>query len=213
VICLGKLGFENAYALAMSPKRAEELLGSGRTRWTVSRLAERARRLPISVSGDLQFFRRLEWRQLRDRYELRFGERKEADPTLMYGAVRDGEVDVIVAYTSDGRLEKYGLVLLKDNLGVLPSYDAILLVSAKAAAKPGLIEALKPLVQGGGAIDNATMQEANRQVDVEGKSPRRVALELLEAIAAREKESGGSVTDTVEGNPLDSDPTERCIKN
>jgi osmoprotectant transport system permease protein len=172
----------------------------------VSRLAEQARRLPISVSGDLQFFRRLEWRQLRDRYELRFREKKEADPTLMYGAVRDGEVDVIVAYTSDGRVEKYGLVLLKDNLGVLPSYDAILLVSAKAAAKPGLIEALKPLVQDGGAINNATMQEANRQVDVEGKSPRRVALALLEAIAAREKESGGSVTNTVEGNPLDSDP-------
>jgi osmoprotectant transport system permease protein len=206
VLCLGKLGFENAYALAMNPKRAEELLGSDRTRWTVSRLAERSRRLPISVSGDLQFFRRLEWRQLRDRYALRFREKKEADPTLMYGAVRDGAVDVIVAYTSDGRIEKYGLILLKDNLGVLPSYDAILLVSAQAAAKPGLIEALKPLVQDGGAINNATMREANRQVDVEGKSPRRVALELLEAIAARGKESGGSVTNTVEGNPLDSDP-------
>ena len=64
-----------------------------------------------------------------------FREKKEADPTLMYGAVRDGGVDVIVAYTSDGRIEKYGLVLLEDDLGVLPSYDAILLVSAKAAAK------------------------------------------------------------------------------
>ena len=85
----------------------------------------------------------------------------------MYGAVRDGEVDVIVAYTSDGRIEKYGLVLLKDDLGVLPSYDAILLVSARAAAKPGFIEALKPLVRDGGVIDRAAMQKANRQVDVE----------------------------------------------
>ena len=122
---------------------------------------------------------------------LRFGEKKEADPTLMYGAVRDGAVDVIVAYTSDGRIAKYGLVLLKDDLHVLPSYDAILLVSARAAAKPGLVAALQPLVQDGGAIDNATMQRANREVDVEGKSPRRVALKLLEAIAARHKESGG----------------------
>jgi osmoprotectant transport system permease protein len=31
VICLGELGFENAYALAMNPKRAEELLGSDRS--------------------------------------------------------------------------------------------------------------------------------------------------------------------------------------
>lgn len=191
VICLGELGFENAYALAMNPKRAEELLGSDRTQWTLSGLAKQTRRLPVSVSGDLQFFRRPEWRQLRDRYDLRFREKKEADPTLMYGAVRDGRVDVIVAYTSDRRIEKYGLVLLQDDLGVLPSYDAILLVSAQAAAKPGFLEALEPLVREGGAINDAAMQEANRQVDVEGKSPRRVGLQLLEAIAVRQKQSGG----------------------
>jgi osmoprotectant transport system permease protein len=191
VLCLGKLGFENAYALAMSPRRAEELLGPDRSRWMVSRLAEQSRRLAISVAGDLQFFRRLEWRQLRDRYGLRFREKSEADPTLMYGAVRDGQVDVIVAYTSDGRIERYGLVLLKDDLHVLPSYDAILLVSAQAAARPGFLAALEPLVRDGGAITDAAMQEANRQVDVEGKSPRRVGLELLEAIEARHKEPAG----------------------
>jgi osmoprotectant transport system permease protein len=191
VVCLGRVGFENAYALAMNPQRAEELLGADRAQWTVSRLAEQTRRLSISVAGDLQFFRRLEWHQLRDRYELRFRERKEADPTLMYGAARDGEVDVIVAYTSDGRIERYGLVLLRDDLQVLPSYDAILLVSARAAAKPGFVEALKPLVSSGGGINDATMQEANRQVDVEGKSPRRVALDLVKVIAARQDGSGG----------------------
>ena len=85
VICLGKLGFENAYALAMNPKRAEALLGSDRTQWTVSRLAEQTRRLPVSVSGDLQFFRRLEWRQLRDRYGLRFREKKKRTPPSCTG--------------------------------------------------------------------------------------------------------------------------------
>ncbi|HTU88655.1 MAG TPA: ABC transporter permease/substrate-binding protein [Gemmataceae bacterium] len=190
VTCLGELGFENAYALAMNPKRAEELLGSDKAQWTVSGLAKQTRRFSVSVSGDLQFFRRPEWRRLRDRYELRFREKIEADPTLMYGAIRDGRVDAIVAYTSDGRIEKYGLVLLQDDLGVLPSYDAILLVSAKAAVKPGFLEALNPLVGDGGAINDAAMQEANRQVDVEGKSPRWVALQLLEVISARQKKQG-----------------------
>jgi glycine betaine/choline ABC-type transport system substrate-binding protein len=189
VICLGELGFENAYALAMNPRRAEELLGPDRARWTVSALAEQTRRLPVWIAGDLQFFRRPEWRRLRDSYDLRFREKKEADPTLMYGAARDNQVDVIVAYTSDGRIEKYGLVLLQDDRGVLPSYDAILLVSAKAAAKPRFLEALMPLVRDGGAIDDAAMQTANRQVDVEGKSPCRVGLQLLESIAARQKKS------------------------
>jgi osmoprotectant transport system permease protein len=183
VIYLGELGFENAYALAMNPKKAEELLGSDRTQWTVSSLAEQTRRRAVSVSGDLQFFRRPEWRHLRDRYDLQFREKKEADPTFMYGAIRDGRVDVAVAYTSDGRIEKYGLVLLRDDLDVLPSYDAILLVSAKAAVKPGFVEALKPLIENGGAISDAAMQEANRRVDVEGNSPRWAGLQLLDAIA------------------------------
>lgn len=187
VICLGELGFENAYALAMNPQRAKELLGSDKSQWTISKLAEQTRRVPLSVSGDLQFFRRPEWRRLRDQYSLRFREKIEADPTLMYGAIRDGRVDAIVAYTSDGRIEKYGLVLLQDDLDVLPSYDAILLVSAEAAAKPGFREALQPLVADGGAIDEAAMQEANRKVDVEGKSSRWAGLQLLEAISARHK--------------------------
>jgi hypothetical protein len=34
------------------------------------------------------------------------------------------------------------------------------------------------------------MQEANRQVDVEGKLPRQVALDLVKIIAARQGESG-----------------------
>lgn len=190
VICLGELGFENAYALAMNPTRAEELLGSDRAEWTVSGLAKQTRRRAVSVCGDLQFFRRPEWRRLRDKYELRFREKIEADPTLMYGAIRDGRVDAIVAYTSDGRIEKYGLVLLRDDRGVLPSYDAILLVSAQAAAKPGFVEALQPLVGDGGAINDAAMQQANRQVDVEGQSPRWAGMRLLEIISARHKKQG-----------------------
>ena len=194
VICLGKLGFENAYALAMNPKRAEELLGPDRTQWSVSRLAEQTRRGPVSISGDLQFFRRLEWRQLRDRYALRFREKKEADPTLMYGAVRDGAVDVIVAYSSDGRIEKSGLVLLQDDLGVLPSYDAILLVSARAAAQPEAHRGAR--ATGSGRRRHRQRDHAGSQSSrstSRGNRRARVALELLEAIAARRKKGQFSI--------------------
>jgi osmoprotectant transport system permease protein len=184
-VCLGKLGFENAYALAMNPARARELLGPDPKQWTVSRLAEQTRRRPLSISGDLQFFKRLEWQQLRDTYELQFREKKEIDPTLMYGAVRDSEVDVIVAYTSDGRLEAYQLVLLEDDRHALPPYDAMLLVSARAARRPGFIQALEPLVRDGGAISLAAMLKANTQVDVEQRLPREAAQGLIEKIAAR----------------------------
>jgi osmoprotectant transport system permease protein len=185
-VCLGKLGFENAYALAMNPKQAKVLVVSDPKGWTVSHLAEQTRQRPLSIRGDLPFFKRLVWRQFRDTYALPFRERKEIDPTLMYGAVRDSEVDVSVAYTRDGRLEAYQLVLLDDDRHALPPYDAMLLVSARAARKPGFIEALEPLVRDGGAITLPAMLKANAQVDVEQRPPREAVQGLLEKIAARE---------------------------
>lgn len=183
VVCLGKLGFENAYALAMRPDRARALLGPDPKQWTLSQLAEATRGQKVTLAADLQFFTRLEWPKVRDTYGLRFEATKEMDPTLMYGAVQSSEVDVICAYTSDGRIDAYGLVLLKDPQGAFPPYDAVLLVSRRAADKPGFVEALRPLL---GAIDVGVMRKANYRVDVENQSPVNAAAELLEVIGRGE---------------------------
>ena len=47
------------------------------------------------------------------------------DPALMYQAVAEGEVDVISAFSTDGRIAAYDIALLVDDLGVIPPYDAI----------------------------------------------------------------------------------------
>jgi osmoprotectant transport system permease protein len=101
------------------------------------------------------------------------------DQTLMYGAVSNKQVDAIIAYSSDGRIRRFGLRLLSDPEHVFPPYDAILLLSPAAARRPRLVEALRPLL---GAIDQPTMQEANARVDVERHSPRRAADWLLRTI-------------------------------
>ncbi|MEJ2083221.1 MAG: glycine betaine ABC transporter substrate-binding protein, partial [Acidobacteriota bacterium] len=55
--CLGSLGFENAYALAMTKRRAEEL--------NVDNLSELAGvSSSLSVGGDYEFFSRPEWKAL-----------------------------------------------------------------------------------------------------------------------------------------------------
>src|SRR5947207_15333082 len=101
-VCLGPLGFENAYAIAVPKQVARELCGS------LENFAAWARRrsAKLRIGADSQFFERPEWRQLRELYHLDEVqiERVAMDPTLMYGAVRDGQVDAIVAYTSDGRI-------------------------------------------------------------------------------------------------------------
>ena len=148
---LGELGFENAYALAM-PRRRAEALGIR----SIADLAPRAGTL--SIAGDYEFFGRPEWAAIRRAYDLAFRLERQMQPEFMYPAAAAGEVDVISAYTSDGRIAQHDLAVLGDPKHAIPPYDAILLVSPKRANDRALLDALQPLV---GAIDVKLMREAN----------------------------------------------------
>lgn len=182
VAYLGPLGFENAYALAMTKQRAAD--------WqveTIDQLAEYTRRRlgrPLKIAGDLMFFERREWQELKKQYGLAEENVRivALDPSRMYDAARDGQVDVIVAYTSDGHVVEYGLDLLKDPRHVFPPYDAILVASLDAADRPGFQEALRPML---GAIPLEIMQEANRRVDVQHQPPAAAARWLLDTLKMR----------------------------
>jgi osmoprotectant transport system permease protein len=172
VIAVGPLGFENAYALAMRRDRAAALGAR-----SIGDLGPHAGAL--SVGGDPEVFGRPEWIRVRSLYGLERMRTRGMDSTFMYGAVRDGEVDVITAYSTDGRIAAYDLLVLRDPKQAFPPYDApydaILLVSPRAAKTPGVIEALRPLVN---AIGDETMRQANRLVDIDGLSPGAVAERL-----------------------------------
>jgi glycine betaine/choline ABC-type transport system substrate-binding protein/ABC-type proline/glycine betaine transport system permease subunit len=168
---LGRLGFENAYAFAMRSDRVAEL-----NIVTLTDLASAAPRL--TVGGDPEFFERPEWIAVRDAYGLRFAGTRNFAPTFMYNALASGEVDVISAYTSDGRIAADRLVVLEDPEGALPSYDAMLMLSPRIANDAGVIAALEPLI---GAISVEAMREANLAVDREDDkklTPRQAAREL-----------------------------------
>ena len=169
IVCVGPLGFENAYALAMPRARAASLGIK-----TIADLAAHAPRL--KVGGDYEFFGRPEWRSVQDAYGLRFDRRVALDSTLMYAAAREGEVDAIVAFSSDGRILAYDLLVLEDPRAAFPPYDAVLLVSADAAERPGFIEALDPLV---GAVTDERMRRANKAVDLDGRTPADAARDHL----------------------------------
>src|SRR5690606_21415374 len=93
-----------------------------------------ARHAPVlAIGGDLEFFDRPEWSALRDAYGLSFRSRRQFQPTFMYKAVADGEVDVISAFSSDGRIADLDLVTLRDPQGTIPPYDAIVLLAPQRA--------------------------------------------------------------------------------
>ena len=172
ILLLGPLGFENAYALAMRADRADAL--------GIRSLEDLAPRTPdLQVGGDYEFFARPEWLAVRDRYGLRFAGQRTFDSTLMYGAVVSGHVDVISAFSSDGRIAAFDLRVLSDPLGVFPPYDAVLLLSPEARKREALLEALRPLVDG---IDDDAMRRANKMVDVDKRTIGQAAVALDDEI-------------------------------
>ena len=152
---LGPLGFENAYAVVMRSAQAREL---GVT--SIADLAEHASTLRIA--GDYEFFGRPEWAAMRDGYGLGFREEVSMDSTLMYEAVARGDVDAIVAFSSDGRITAYDLVALDDPREVIPPYDAVLLLGPSVANDPLVSRTLGELID---AIPVELMREANLMVD------------------------------------------------
>lgn len=172
VLVVATLGFENTYALAMRRTRAAEL---GITR--ISELAAVSRSL--TLGADYEFMGRAEWKHLRSIYGLAFRWQLSMDSSLMYRAVADGAVDVLSAFSTDGRIEAFDLVLLEDDRHAIPPYDAIVLASrGLSMRRPAAIRALRGLA---GRIDAARMRTMNLAVDVGGKSPSSVAEEFLTA--------------------------------
>ena len=171
---VGKLGFENAYALAMRRERA--------TRLGVRTIADLARHNgQLKYGGDFEFFARPEWHALQTQYDLTPALRKQYQSTFMYKAVANGEVDVISAFSSDGRIATHDLVVLEDPKQAIPPYDAVLLIPGSRADDQLLQSALHPLVD---AIDIEHMRKANLQVDrsEDKQSPTAAATWLAHAI-------------------------------
>jgi len=187
VICLGTLGFDNSYAFAMSRPKAEEL--------GVTSIADLSTKSEGMKAGTgMEFFGRPEWQTVRQRYGLGFDKTITMDPALMYQAIHDGNLDAVVAFSTDGRIDAYDLKLLDDPAKALPPYEAVLLVSAQAAGDPRLVAALRPLLN---RISTEQMRAANRKVDIDRMSPTKAAKWLRREIlpkgkAAPESTGGGS---------------------
>jgi len=170
---LQSFGFNNTYAITVRKRDAQmhewekisDLIASApnlRAGFT-SEFAER----PDGYPG------------LRKVYGLHFGEVRDFDPTLMYEALAKGEVDVICAFATDGRIAAYQLKPLLDNRGFFPPYYAAPLVRKEdLKSHPEIREALAPL---SGLLDDTTMQRLNYEVDGKNRPPRAVARGFLKS--------------------------------
>jgi osmoprotectant transport system permease protein len=168
---LKSLGFENTYALALNQQKFQELGIK-----TISDLTRSSSQLVFG--GPADFYEREDgYNGLVQTYNLSFKEKRTLDANLMYDALKNGKADVIPAYTTDGRIPRYHLAILKDDKHFFPPYYAAPIVREDTLKKfPKLKDVVNQLA---GKISETDMAEMNAKVDIDKQDPKDVAREFL----------------------------------
>lgn len=167
-------GFNNTYTIAI---RQDDATDKGIEK--ISDLKDKASAMLIGATHE--FIPRQDGLAgLQKTYGFQFKEAKGMDEGLMYQAVRDGQVDAISAFATDGRIPAFDLVVLIDDLSYFPPYYAAPVVrSDLLEADPEVATVLNKLA---GKIDDATMARLNYEVDEEKQDPSAVAKKFLQDI-------------------------------
>src|SRR5207247_1064015 len=75
------------------------------------------------------------WPGLARRYGLTRARTSGIQHELAYGAIASGRIDVTDIYTTDAQIQHLGLVVLGDDRGFFPRYDAVLLYRSHLAPR------------------------------------------------------------------------------
>ncbi|MHB1168138.1 MAG: glycine betaine ABC transporter substrate-binding protein [Longimicrobiales bacterium] len=172
---LPSLGFENTFAIAVRAGTAEQY--GLRTLSDLSRVAGSLSAgftpdfigRPDGLAGLIQTYGE----------GLRPAVIRPLLPALKYQAIASGAVDVVDGFSTDGLLDRHGLVVLEDDRHFFPPYEAAAVLSRAAAERAEVVAALTLL---SGRIDVAMMRALNRRTEVDGESVETVAASALAAL-------------------------------
>jgi osmoprotectant transport system permease protein len=164
------LGFNNTYALAMREDRAQAL--------GIRSVSDLAAHPQVMLGLSQEFIGRADgWPGLKKAYALPHSTPHGLDHGLAYEAIAAGQVDVIDAYTTDAKIGRFKLRVLKDDKLFFPVYDAVLLYRADLPQRlPRTWAALAALR---GAFDERRMIALNAEAELNGKSFNEVAKGFL----------------------------------
>lgn len=164
-------GLNNTYALALTRERSEAL-GVRRISDLIGRGAQ------LAAGFSFEFTRREDgWPGLREHYPGLDLEPRSMEHGLAYEALAAGQLDLVDAYSTDGKLLRYDVVVLEDDLGFFPPYNAAPLVRGETLrAHPELRGLLSRLAF---TIDDARAMQLNHRIEVGGEEFELVARSFL----------------------------------
>ncbi|MBB6449135.1 osmoprotectant transport system substrate-binding protein [Geomicrobium halophilum] len=166
-------GFDNTYAFTIREDLAEE---EGIE--NVSDLEAMADTVEVGVDNNWLTREGDGYPAFQEHYGFEFDHITPMQIGLVYDALASGNMDVVLAYTSDGRIAAYDLFLLEDDQQFFPPYDTSAVATNDVLeANPGVEEAIRQLE---GQISTEDMQVLNYEADAELSEPATVAENFLE---------------------------------
>ncbi len=168
----GLYGFSNTYGLAVRQETADE--------YGLSTYSDLAAASPQLVFGGNPDYIELEtgYPRLCEAYHMQFQDTVQMEIALKYEALKNKEVDVVNAFTTDAQLAANQLSLLTDDQSFFETFEAGTVVRKDALEKyPELKGVLEKL---NGLISEEEMQQMNYEVEVNGKEDKEVARQFLE---------------------------------
>ena len=166
-------GFANTYVFLVRQDTAEEFGLK-----TVSDLAAVADQLVVGADRAWMSRQGDGYAGFTEAYGFSFSSILPMQISLVYNAVAAGQMDVVLGYSTDGRIASYDLVMLEDDRQFFPPYDAAPIVDqALLDEVPELTDILLKLE---GVIDTQTMQRLNYLSDNDLIEPSLVAKQFLE---------------------------------
>lgn len=166
----------NTYCLVMNSDDSAR-----RSIRTLSELAAAVRGgANLTFASNVEFAERPDGlRPLQQHYSFDFGRAnvRRMDAGLTYQALRDRQVDVALAFATDGRIPAFNFVVLRDDRDFFPAYALTPVVRRDVLeAVPQLAALLNGL---SAKLDDETMARLNASVDVERRSIEDVAVAFL----------------------------------
>jgi len=171
IFLMERLGFNNTYIIAVRKETASQY-----NLRTISDLAQVSSDFVFGGSSEI-LTRSDGIPNLKRVYDMSFKEVKAKDGIARYTAIINDEVQVTEAYSTDGMLLEYELVVLEDNKNFFPPYEAAILIRNDTIAEhPELTTVLNKLT---GLLTDDIMRSLNYKVDVLGADPKDVAEAFL----------------------------------
>lgn len=166
-------GFANEFTFMVSKETAEKY-----NLKKVSDLREHAKDLTLGTDQGWYERENDGYQAFSDKYDMSFKRVFPMQVGLLYDALYNNSYDVILGYSTDGRISAYDLVLLEDDLQFFPPYTCSLVVDDKVLEKYlNLEEALHRLDN---KITTETMQKLNYESDGKKLEPQIIAKQFLE---------------------------------